>query len=232
MFAETITYPAALIAGILSFFSPCVLPLIPGYFTFITGYSLDDLATGARGEVRKKVFLATVAFVLGFSVVFILLGASASSLGSLFLKYRTGVRIVGGLVIIILGIHMTGWVRIRMLDFEKRVHFSRKPVHFLGTFLVGMAFGTGWSPCIGPLLGSILVLASVEETIWQGILLLGVYSSGLAIPFIFLSIFIDFLLAFIKKARAALQYINLATGVLLIVLGLLLVTDQIHIIAI
>ncbi len=232
MFAETITYPAALIAGILSFFSPCVLPLIPGYFTFIAGYSLDDLATGARGEVRKKVFLATVAFVLGFSVVFILLGASASSLGSLFLKYRNGVRIVGGLVIIILGVHMTGWVRIRMLDFEKRVHFSRKPVHFLGTFLVGMAFGAGWSPCIGPLLGSILVLASVEETIWQGILLLGVYSSGLAIPFILLSIFIDFLLAFIKKTRAALQYINLATGVLLIVLGLLLVTDQIHIIAI
>jgi len=232
MFAETVTYPAAFIAGVLSFFSPCILPLIPGYFTFITGYSLDDLTGGAIAGIRKQVFISTLAFVFGFSVVFILLGASASFVGSVLFRYRDGVRIIGGMIIVIFGIHLTGFVRIPLLDFEKRIQLDRKPIHFLGTFIVGMAFGAGWSPCIGPLLGSILVIAGGKETVQEGMVLLGIYSTGLAVPFVIISVFINFLLVFIKKTTGALKYLNWAAGILLIVLGLLLMTNQLNLIAV
>ena len=228
MFTETVSFPAAFLAGLLSFLSPCVLPLIPAYFTFITGFSLEELTKDDSTEIRKKVVLATVSFVLGFSLVFILMGASASYLGGLFFNYKELIRIIGGILIILLGIHLTGIIRIRGLDFEKRIHMEKKPLHFLGTFIIGMAFGAGWSPCIGPLLGSILIIAGNQETIRQGILLLGIYSAGLAIPFVIMSIFINFLLIFIKKASKALKYINTVAGVLLIVVGLILVTNKLY----
>jgi cytochrome c-type biogenesis protein len=232
MFTEAVTYPAAFIAGILSFFSPCILPLIPGYFTFITGYSLDDLTGGAIHGIRKQVFISTIAFVFGFSVVFILLGASASFVGNVLFRYRDGIRIIGGLLIVIFGIHLTGLVRIPLLDFEKRIQLERKPIHFLGTFVVGMAFGAGWSPCIGPLLGSILVIAGGKETVQEGMVLLGIYSAGLAVPFVIISVFINFLLVFIKKTTWTLKYLNWTAGILLIVLGLLLMTNQLNLIAV
>ncbi|MDF1591532.1 MAG: cytochrome c biogenesis protein CcdA [Desulfobacterales bacterium] len=232
MFADTVTYPAAFIAGVFSFFSPCILPLIPGYFTFITGYSLDDMTGGAIAGIRKKVFISTLAFVFGFSVVFILLGASASFVGSVLFRYRDGIRIIGGMIIVIFGIHLTGLVRIPLLDFEKRIQLDRKPIHFLGTFIVGMAFGAGWSPCIGPLLGSILVIAGGKETVQEGMVLLGIYSAGLAVPFVTISVFIHFLLVFIKKTAWALKYLNWAAGILLIVLGLLLMTNRLNLIAV
>jgi len=231
MFAETVTYPAAFIAGVFSFFSPCILPLIPGYFTFITGYSLDELTGGAIAGIRKKVLISTIAFVLGFSVVFMLLGASASFAGSLLFRYRDGIRIIGGLLIVVFGVHLTGLVRIPLLDYEKRIQVERKPVHFLGTFLVGMAFGAGWSPCIGPLLGSILVVAGGRETVQEGMVLLGVYSAGLAVPFLIISVFIGFLLVFIRKTTRTLKYLNWAAGILLIILGLILMTDQLNLLA-
>ena len=124
MFAETVTYPAAFLAGVLSFFSPCILPLIPGYFTFISGYTLGDLTGGAIAGIRKKVFISTIAFVLGFSIVFILLGASASFVGSVLFRYRDGIRIIGGVIVVIFGIHLTGLVRIPLLDFEKRIQLE------------------------------------------------------------------------------------------------------------
>ncbi|MEW6671228.1 MAG: cytochrome c biogenesis protein CcdA [Thermodesulfobacteriota bacterium] len=232
MFAETVTYPAAFIAGVLSFFSPCILPLIPGYFTFITGYTLDDLTGGAAAGIRKHVFVSTVAFVLGFSVIFVLLGASASLAGSVLFRYRDGIRILGGIIIVIFGIHLTGLIRIPLLNFEKRIQLQRKPIHFLGTLLVGMAFGAGWSPCIGPLLGSILVIAGGRETVREGVVLLGIYSTGLAIPFVIISVFINFLLVFIKKTAWTLKYLNPAAGILLIVLGLILMTDQLNLITV
>jgi len=126
-------------------------------------------------------------------------------------------------------VHLTGVIRIPGLDFDKRIHLDRKPVHFLGTFIIGMAFGAGWSPCIGPLLGSILIVAGSQETVWHGILLLSVYSAGLAIPFIIMSIFINFILVFIKKASRAIRYVNAVAGVLLIVMGLFLVTNKMYI---
>ncbi len=226
MFAQTVNYSAAFLAGLLSFLSPCVLPLIPAYFSFITGFSMDELINADRRAIRAKVFLSTIAFVLGFSLVFILMGASATFLGGAVAAYKNEIRIIGGIIIIILGLHLTGWFRIRKLEFEKRFHFKEKPLHLFGTFIVGMAFAAGWSPCIGPLLGAILVLASSRDTVWQGVRLLAVYSAGLAIPFILISMFIQFLLAFLKRASRVIRYVNGLAGGLLIIVGILLLTNN------
>jgi cytochrome c-type biogenesis protein len=229
MFTEAVTFPAAFLAGFLSFLSPCVLPLIPAYFTFITGFSLEELTEKHNSEIRKKVVFSTVSFVCGFSLVFILMGASASYLGSLIYNYRQTIRIIGGILIVLMGVHLTGIIRIPGLDVEKRIHMEKKPLHFLGIFIIGMAFGTGWSPCIGPLLGSILIIAGSQETVRQGIVLLAIYSAGLALPFIILSLFIHLLLKAIKKASRFLKYINAIAGILLIIVGLILVTNKLHV---
>ncbi|MCU0599375.1 MAG: cytochrome c biogenesis protein CcdA [Desulfobacterales bacterium] len=226
MFTQTVSYSAAFIAGLLSFLSPCVLPLIPAYFSFITGFSIDELLDKQSRTIRKKVFLSTLAFVCGFSVVFILMGASASYLGSFIDAYKDYIRIIGALIIILLGIHMSGWIQIRGLNIDRRIHIQNRPLHFMGTFIIGMAFGAGWSPCIGPLLGSILVIASSEETIWQGVQLLTLYSAGMAIPFILISIFINFLLVFLQRANRIIKYVNRTAGILLILVGIFLLTDS------
>ncbi len=228
---EEVEYSAALIAGLLSFFSPCILPLVPSYFSFITGISIDRLASAEGSEVRRKIVLSTLAFVFGFSIVFIMLGATAAFFSGLLQGARVYIRLVGGALIIILGLHLMGVVRIRFLDIEKRAHLSRKPVHFMGTVLIGMAFGAGWSPCIGPMLGSILILAGNQDTVAQGIVLLSLYSAGLALPFIVLSIGIHFLIAFIRRAAKAIRYINIGAGVLLILTGLLLMTDKLRLLS-
>jgi cytochrome c-type biogenesis protein len=226
MFEQTVSYPAAFIAGFLSFLSPCILPLIPAYFTFITGLSIEELTGGDPSRIRRRVVTSTLSYVSGFSLVFVLLGASASFLGGLINDYGSYIRIAGGVIIILLGIHLTGLIRFRALEFEKRLQVREKPLHFFGTFLVGMAFGAGWSPCVGPLLGSILIIAGSQETVWQGIGLLSVYSAGLAIPFIVLSIFINFMLAFLKRANRIIRYVNLAAGSLLVAIGIGLVTNR------
>jgi cytochrome c-type biogenesis protein len=226
MFTQTVSYSAAFLAGLLSFLSPCVLPLIPAYFSFITGFSLDELLDKNRTSIRKKVFFSTLAFVCGFSFVFIILGASASYLGGLIDQYRDYIRIIGGIIIIIFGIHLTGWLQIRRLNIDRRIHLQNKPFRIMGTFVIGMAFGAGWSPCIGPLLGSILVIASSKDTVWQGIELLAVYSAGMAIPFILISIFINFLLEFLHRANRIIKHINRVAGLLLILVGIFLLTDS------
>jgi cytochrome c-type biogenesis protein len=229
MFTQTVSFPAAFFAGLLSFFSPCVLPLIPAYFTFITGFSIEELTEKYNSKIRIKVILSTCLFVLGFSLVFISMGASASYLGNLMFTYKKFIRIVGGILIILLGIHLTGLIRLPGIDFEKRMTLKKKPLHFLGALIIGMAFGAGWSPCIGPLLGSILIIAGSQETVWQGVWLLGIYSAGLAIPFIVMSIFINFLLIFIRKASKVLKYVNMVAGVILIVVGIILVSDKLYV---
>jgi cytochrome c-type biogenesis protein len=231
MFTETVTYPAALLAGLLSFLSPCVLPLIPAYFTFITGYSIEELTGAATSQIRTRVIISTVAYVTGFSLVFILMGASASFFGGFIFKHKDLIRIIGGALIIVLGVHLTGIIRIRALEFEKRIHLKKKPLHLFGTFLVGMAFGAGWSPCIGPLLGSILIVAGSQETVLKGVALLTVYSAGLAIPFLLISIFINFLLIFIRKTTRAIRYLNAAAGILLILMGILLISDKLYLLS-
>jgi cytochrome c-type biogenesis protein len=230
MFGD-VTYPVALLYGLLSFFSPCVLPLIPSYFCFITGLSLDELTQVPRGAIRRKIMGSTLSFVIGFSLVFIVLGASASFLGGLLSAHRGVIRIVGGALIILFGLHLVGLVRIKAFQYEKRVHIREKPLHILGAFFVGMAFGAGWTPCIGPILGSLLVLAQDKATVGQGVRLLCVYSAGLALPFIVLSAGINYLLVFTRKANKVLRYANPVAGVLLVLTGILLVTDKLHLLS-
>ena len=226
LIAQSVSYSAAFIAGLLSFLSPCVLPLIPGYFSFITGMSLEELTEGDSKDLRARVFLSTLAFVLGFSVVFIMMGALASFLGGAILRYEEAVRIGGGVIIIILGIHISGIYRLRFLDVEKRMHLERKPVHILGTFMVGMAFAGGWSPCLGPLVGSILAIAATQGTVLKGVSLLATYSLGVAIPFLAISIFIHLMLPFVRRTTKFMKYVNAVGGVILITVGVLLITDK------
>ncbi len=231
MFTETITFPAAFIAGLLSFLSPCVLPLIPAYFSFITGLSVDEM-TSDNKQIRQKVILSTLAYVAGFSFIFILFGASASLLGGLASKYSWVIRYVGGGIILVFGLHLLGIINIKGFQFEKRFHVKEKPFHLLGTFVIGMAFGAGWSPCIGPMLGSILIVAGSQDTVAKGIWLLAVYSAGLALPFILISIFINSMLTFMKKAKRVMGIINKVSGILLIGIGLLLIFDKFRLLSV
>lgn len=230
VFTETITFPAAFIAGLLSFLSPCVLPLIPAYFSFITGLSLDELTTDVR-EIRKKVILSTLAYVAGFSSIFILLGASASFLGGLAAQYAWVIRYLGGAIVLAFGLHLLGILTIKGLHFERRFHVTQKPLHLFGTFVIGMAFGAGWTPCIGPMLGSILIVAGNQESILMGVLLLAVYSAGLGLPFILISIFINSMVGFMKRAVKWIGAINKVAGILLVAIGLLLIFDKFKLLA-
>jgi cytochrome c-type biogenesis protein len=225
MFTESVSFSAAFIAGLLSFLSPCILPLIPAYFSFITGLSMDELLGDSTAAVRKKVLISTVVFVCGFSAIFILLGASATLLGQQLDLYRDHIRIIGGHVIVLFGLHLMGWIQIPVLNMDRRFHMTQKPLRLMGVFLVGMAFGAGWSPCVGPMLGSILVIASTQESIWNGIALLAVYSAGLAIPFILLSLFINLMLEFFHRAKRIVGHVHRLAGALLIMVGVFLLTD-------
>ncbi len=230
MFTQTITFPAAFIAGLLSFLSPCVLPLIPAYFSFITGLSVDEL-TADNKKIRQKVIMSTLAYVAGFSFIFILFGASASFLGGLASQYSWVIRYLGGGIVLVFGLHLLGIINIMGFQFEKRFHVKKKPLHLFGTFVIGMAFGAGWTPCIGPMLGSILIVASNQETILKGVWLLAVYSAGLALPFILISIFINSMLSFMKRATKLIGILNKVSGVLLIIIGLLLIFDKFKLLA-
>lgn len=213
----------AFTAGLLSFLSPCVLPLVPSYLAFVTGMSLEDLQAGVN---RKATFVHSLLFVLGFSLIFVLLGASASFLGQFFRQYELWIARIGGIIIIVLGLHMSGVLRITPLMREKRMHLNDKPVGYLGTLGVGMAFGAGWTPCIGPILGAILTYGFTQDTMWAGVGLLSVYSAGLAVPFLVTSLALDGFLQAFKRFRRWIPVVEKASGVLLIVLGLLLLTGQ------
>lgn len=208
-------------AGVLSFLSPCVLPLVPSYLSFVTGMSLEDLREGAdRGRTLRYAFL----FVGGFSLIFLLLGASASFLGQFFRLYEIWIARIGGVVILALGLHLSGILRVTPLLREVRVHVSDQPVGYLGAVGVGMAFGAGWTPCIGPVLGAILTFAGTQETFWRGVGFLGVYSAGLAIPFLATAVAVDRFLILFAQFRKFLPAVQKASGLLLIGLGVLLVT--------
>jgi cytochrome c-type biogenesis protein len=210
-------------AGVLSFLSPCVLPLVPSYLTFVTGMSLEDLQGGVN---RKTTLTHALLFVIGFSSIFILLGASASFLGQFFRAYEIWIARIGGLIIIGLGLHMTGVFRLLPLMREKRVHLNDKPAGYLGTLGVGMAFGAGWTPCIGPVLGAILTYGFSQDTMWAGVGLLSVYSLGLAIPFLVAALALDWFLQAFKRFRHWIPVVEKASGVLLIVLGVMLMTGS------
>ncbi|MEQ8329450.1 MAG: cytochrome c biogenesis protein CcdA [Longimicrobiales bacterium] len=213
----------ALTAGLFSFLSPCVLPLVPSYLTFVTGMSLEDLEAGVN---RRATMIHSVLFVTGFSAIFVLLGASASFLGQFFRQYERIVAVGGGIIIILLGLHMAGVFRLLPLMQEKRLHLNDKPAGYLGTLGVGMAFGAGWTPCIGPVLGAILTYGFSQDTVWAGVGLLSVYSLGLAIPFLVASLALDWFLQAFKRFRRWIPVVEKSSGVLLVLLGLLLITGK------
>ncbi len=216
----------AFVAGLLSFASPCVLPLIPSYLTFITGLSFEDFEAENSAAVRRLTVLHSLLFILGFSMVFIALGASATAIGGLFNKYKEMIRIVGGIIVIIFGIHITGLINLKFLENEKKVHIRNKPAGYLGTLLVGITFGAGWTPCIGPILGTILSLAINMKTVYAGITLLAAYSLGLGVPFFLSSLAVNSFLAYLKKFRKYIKAVTVTSGVFLIIIGVLLISNH------
>ena len=212
----------ALSAGLISFLSPCVLPLIPGYVSYISGSSLNELM-----ESKEINIFPIILFSFGFSIVFISFGATATYLGSLVLDYSYELRIIAGSLIIIFSLHIMGLLNIKFLNYEKRIHSNIKPSNF-GSILIGMAFGFGWTPCIGPILGSILALAATEESINKGILLLLFYSLGLAIPFILSGYLIQRFMIFSKNLKNKMNLISKIGGGLLLITGILMITNQLQ----
>ena len=214
----------AFTAGFLSFLSPCVLPLIPSYVTFITGMSLDDLT--ARERNRRTVLVHAALFVAGFTLVFVILGASATFLGSLLAYASRWVERVGGVLLILFGLYLIGLVRIPGASREWRVHLSDKPLGYFGTVLVGITFGAGWTPCLGPVLGGILMLASTRESVGDGVWLLFVYSAGLALPFLAAALLLDRFLGGVRKVGPWFPWVSRLSGLLLIVVGVLMFTGS------
>ncbi|HXZ28093.1 MAG TPA: cytochrome c biogenesis protein CcdA [Terriglobales bacterium] len=223
---------AAFLAGLLSFLSPCVLPLVPGYVSLISGTGAAVLeAPGERRPLLGKVMLHSLAFIVGFSVVFIALGAAASEVGRLLLRYRSLLTYAAGIVIILFGLHLTGLLKIKALYADKRLHEVKGGGSLAGAFLVGFAFAFGWTPCIGPILAGILTIAAAQNTVMKGVLLLALYSAGLAVPFLLTSLGIDRFLAFYSRFRQHLHKVEVASGVLLIVLGALVLTSHLSVLS-
>jgi cytochrome c-type biogenesis protein len=218
---------AAFSAGLLSFLSPCILPLIPAYLSFISGVSLSEMRREeSDAKSSAKVLSNALFFVIGFSFVFVALGASATFLGK-FLMAELGIlRKVAGVLVILLGLLVLGVFRIGFLDQEKRYHHRTKSFGLLGSFLIGMAFALGWTPCIGPILAAILFLASTKETVAQGIGLLGVYSAGLGIPFLLAALAVHRFLRVSSWIKSHFQAIKIVSGLLLIAVGILMLTDD------
>ena len=227
--SENVTLLAAFVAGFLSFISPCVLPLIPGYISFVSGASLEDMRAG-QGAARRQVLIRSLAFVLGFSIVFVALGASATAIGRFIFDKLPILTKIAGALIIIFGLHMMGVFRLAFLDSEKRAQTQRKPAGPIGALLVGIAFAFGWTPCIGPILAGILVVAGSKETISEGVLLLAVYSLGLGVPFLLTSLAIDRFFSVAAAIRRHYHAIELSSGGLLVAIGLLIFTGQLTVI--
>ncbi|MEK6655931.1 MAG: cytochrome c biogenesis protein CcdA, partial [Nitrospirota bacterium] len=207
-------------AGLFSFLSPCVLPLVPSYVSYITGLSFEDLTNKTeRTDILKTTVINSLLFILGFSVVFISLGASASYIGKLMVSYQDIIRKVGGVIIIIFGLFIMGILKMNFLQVEKKMHIKSKPAGYVGSFLVGIGFAAGWTPCVGPILGSILLYASTSGSVATGIKLLTIYSIGLALPLFISAIAINSFLSYFKRFHKYIRIITIASGMLLVFLG-------------
>jgi cytochrome c-type biogenesis protein len=224
-----IALPVAFLAGLLSFLSPCVLPLVPTYAAILTGMSVKDLSArdaAGRERARNAMLGHGLLFVAGFSAVFILMGASATLLGGVLQEHRVWISRIGGVILALLGLHLLGLLRLPFADRDARFDFAGRPAGHAGTFLIGMAFGAGWTPCIGPALAAILTLAATTASVSEGMLLLAVYSLGLAIPFLAAKLALDRFMARSSRLRAWLPRLQVASGVLVLVLAVLLLTDS------
>ena len=245
---ENVSLFGAFIAGVLSFISPCVLPLIPGYLSFISGVSLEEMrgiqpvaagagggtmtvVTGVSSAAKRQVIVTSLFFILGFSLVFVSLGASATYLGQFLMERLTIFGKIAGVLLIIFGLHTIGVFKIPFLLNEARVQANTKPASMIGAVIVGISFAFGWTPCIGPILSAILLVAAQQESVNQGIVLLSIYSLGLAIPFLLTAIAINQFFAAFKKIRRHYHTIEIVSGLLMIVIGVLIFTNRFTIIA-
>lgn len=221
-----VTLLLAMAAGLLSFLSPCVLPLFPSYISFVAGVSFDEIqGTVANPRTRRAILINSLLFILGFSLVFIALGAGATLLGQVLFQQQGVIRKVGGAVVILMGLYVGGWLRIPFLMREWRMELKDRPAGYLGALTVGVTFAAGWTPCIGPILGSILTLASVSQTASTGIMMLVAYSLGLAIPFFVSSLAIHRFVGFFDRFKRFFPVVTRGSGMILVGLGVLLVTD-------
>jgi len=223
-----ITYFGALVAGLLSFASPCVLPLIPAYISFLGGVSLSQLTEedGVDVATQKRVFYAAIAFVLGFSTVFIALGASATAISALIAQNSLLLGQIAGVIIVIFGLHFIGVFRIGFLNFEKRFHLENKPADLVGSYILGLAFAFGWTPCVGPILASVLMVATSGDSIGYGISLLTVYAAGLGIPFLVAAFAVKPFMKFLSRFKSQMRKIELTIGGLLIITGIAVFTGD------
>jgi cytochrome c-type biogenesis protein len=222
----------AFVAGILSFISPCVLPIVPGYLSFISGVNVAELKEGEKpAGLARRVGLTSLAFVLGFSSVFVALGAAATLVGYTLQRYKRELAMVGGVVIIFLGLHTAGILPIKWLLYEKRAEVKSRPLGLLGAYVVGVAFAFGWTPCIGPILGAILLFASQQDTVGQGVLLLAAYSAGLGIPFVLSGLAINGFFSAFGRLRRHMRAVEYVAGALLVGVGLLLLTNRLTLLA-
>jgi cytochrome c-type biogenesis protein len=220
----------AFTAGLFSFLSPCVLPIIPSYLSFVSGVSLEEMrAPRLERRTRRRMALNSLGFIAGFSLVFVSLGASASFLGSLFLDYRDYIRTLGGLLILLVGLYLLGLLKIPPLQRYLQFQLKDRPAGYLGSVLVGITFAVAWTPCVGPILGAILTLAGTSGEVERGVLLLATYAAGLALPFFLSALAVNSFFQFSNRFRRYLRAVDVAAGVLLIVVGVLLLTDYISI---
>jgi cytochrome c-type biogenesis protein len=213
-------------AGLLSFVSPCVLPLVPSYLTFVTGVGFDDLASS-----RRAALVHALLFVLGFTLIFVALGASATLLGRLLIAYRVWITRVGGALVVLFGLYLLGVVRVGAFDRERRVHLANKPLGYLGTVFVGIAFGAGWTPCLGPILGAILTYTAATAELSRGLPLLLAYSLGLAIPFLVAAVAVERFLETVTRFRPHLARVSQVSGALLVIVGALMMFDYFTVMA-
>lgn len=217
----SVSFAVAFTAGLLSFLSPCVLPLIPSYVSFITGLELDDVQ-----RARHTALVHSLLFVLGFTLVFLALGATATLIGRLLHRERDWVARVGGVLVVVFGLYLLGALRVGAFARERRVHVARKPMGYLGTVIVGMAFAAGWSPCIGPILGAVLTYTASAADLGHGIVLLFAYAMGLAVPFVVAALMIDRFIPAFQRYRGAMVVVTRASGILLIVVGVLMISGS------
>ncbi|MGA3197366.1 MAG: cytochrome c biogenesis protein CcdA [Terriglobales bacterium] len=221
---------AAFVAGLISFLSPCVLPLVPGYVSLISGAGIEELKS-TEGHLLRKVMLNSAAFIIGFSLVFITLGAISTEVGQVLAQYKSLLARIAGVIIILFGLHLTGIFQIKALLADTRLHQLKGGASPWGAFVIGFAFAFGWTPCVGPILAVVLGFAATQDTVWKGIFLLAIYSAGLAVPFLITSLGIERFLKFYNRFKFHMHAVEVASGGLLIVLGILLVMGRFAIIS-
>jgi cytochrome c-type biogenesis protein len=221
---------AAFVPGLISFLSPCVLPLVPGYVSLISGAGIEELKS-TDGHLLRKVMLNSAAFIIGFSIVFITLGAISTEVGQVLAQYKSLLARIAGAIIILFGLHLTGIFQIKALLADTRLHKLKGGASPWGAFVIGFAFAFGWTPCVGPILAVVLGFAATQDTVWKGIFLLAIYSAGLAVPFLITSFGIERFLKFYNRFKFHMHAVEVASGGLLIVLGILLVMGKFNVIA-